>query len=84
MMKRIIDDNDLELVAGGRYYLNRNNNKLCFENVKEIYQLQNCTPYQAMDLMDSLIGKYDNQAQYDAACAAALKSKGWVTVIGHF
>lgn len=82
-MRELLDDLGLEMVTGGRYYLNKNNNKLCFENVNEIYHLINCTASQATDVMDALIGKYDNQAQYDAACAAALKTKGWVEVIGH-
>lgn len=82
-MRQNLDDMELDLVTGGRYYLNRNNGKLAFENVGEIYHLVNCTPSQAMDVMDALIGKYDNQAQYDAACAAALKKKGWVEVIGN-
>ncbi len=81
-MKEMLNELDLEMVTGGRYYLNKNNNKLVFENVGEIFHLINCTPSQAMDVMDALIGKYDNQAQYDAACAAALKKKGWVEVIG--
>lgn len=81
-MKQMLNDQDLEMVSGGRYYLNKNNNKLVFENVNEIYHLVHCTPSQATDLMDALIGRYDNQAQYDSACAAALKAKGWVEVIG--
>lgn len=81
-MKEQINDMDLELVAGGRYYLNRNNNKLVFENVNEIFHLVNCTSYQAQEVMDSLIGVYDNQMQYDNACAEALMKKGWVEVIG--
>ncbi len=78
-MRNEITDNELELVAGGNYYLNKNNGKVAFTTIKGVaFQLKNCTPGQAMDVMDGLIGKYNSTEEYDQACVDALKAKGWL------
>lgn len=79
-MREEINDFAVEQVSGGRYYLNSNNRKLAFSTMKgSVFTLNaNCNDYEAMALMDSLIGKYPTQAEYDAACVAALKAKGWI------
>lgn len=79
-MREEIKDDGMKLVNGGRYYLNSNNRKLAFSTMKgTVYTLNdNCDDYQAMALMDSLIGKYDTQEEYDQACVDALQSNGWI------
>lgn len=77
-MRKEINDQDLSNVTGGRYYLNGNNHKLVFTTEGVVHQLKNCSDYQAMELMDSYIGKYSTQEEYDQACVDALKNKGWI------
>lgn len=78
-MKIEMNDNELELVNGGNYYINKNNLKLAFTTIKGVaFQLKNCTANQAMDVMDALIGKYNTTEEYDQACVNALKAKGWL------
>ena len=79
-MREEIKEAGLEAVNGGRYYLNSNNRKIAFSTLKgTVLTLNsNCNDYEAMALLDSLIGQYPNQEEYDKACVAALKAKGWV------
>lgn len=78
-MKMEINDNELDMVNGGNYYINKNNLKVAFTTIKgTAYQLKNCTANQAMDVMDALIGKYNTTEEYDRACVNALKAKGWL------
>lgn len=79
-MRKQIEDNEMELVAGGNYYINKNNIKVAFTTIKgKAYQLSGCTGNQAMDVMDSLIGKYNTTAEYDQACVQALKDAGYLS-----
>lgn len=78
-MREEINDSMVEQVNGGRYYLNGNNKKLVFTTMKgTVFTLKGCSDYQAMELMDSLIGKYPTQAEYDQACVNELKKNGWI------
>lgn len=79
-MREEIRDEAMEQVNGGRYYLNSNNRKIAFSTKKgTVLTLNsNCNDYEVMALLDSLIGKYPTQEEYDTACVNALKSKGWV------
>lgn len=78
-MRTELMDGDLELVAGGNYYINKNNLKVAFTTIKgQAFQLHGCTGNQAMDVMDALIGKYNTTAEYDRACVQALRAKGWL------
>lgn len=78
-MRSEIMDGDLELVAGGNYYINKNNLKVAFTTIKgKAFQLHDCTGNQAMDIMDALIGKYNTTAEYDQACVKALHDAGYL------
>lgn len=77
-MRNEMNFDDLESVTGGRYVINGNTHKVAFRDIKEIYTLKNCTDYQAMEVMDSLIGVYDTEAEYDRACVEKLKGLGWI------
>lgn len=79
-MREEINESMMEQVNGGRYYLNSNNRKLAFSTMKgSVFTLNgNCNDYEAMALMDSLIGKYPTQEEYDRACVNALQQKGWI------
>lgn len=78
-MRKEIDEKTASGVAGGRYYINGNNHKLIFTSFPDdIFVFKNCSDYEAMEVMDSLIGKYSSQKEYDQACIDALKSRGWI------
>ena len=69
---------DMESVSGGRYAINGNTHQVAFMDAKKVFKLKNCTDYQAMELMDSLIGQYSSEKEYDEACIAKLQAKGWI------
>ena len=69
---------DLDAVSGGRYIINGNTHQVGFRDAQQIFQLKNCSDYEAMEAMDSLIGKYATEVEYDNACIALLQSKGWI------
>ena len=77
-MRNMIDDNELEQVSGGRYWISTQKKRVCWDNVPGVYNLKNCTVYQAQQAMDELVGKYHTQAEYDQACYNLLSSKCWI------
>lgn len=82
-MKQELGDLELESVSGGKYFLNGNTKKLCFSTDNTIFKLtDNTSVYAAMEYMDSQIGRFETQAEYDAHCIDYLQQHGMVTVIG--
>lgn len=80
-MKKALNDLDVTAVSGGRYFVNTTNKKLVFDSRNEIFRIKgNC--YQAMEAMDSLIGKYATNEEYDAACVDLLNEMNMLEVIG--
>lgn len=78
-MREMMNEENLDSVNGGRYIINGNTHQVAFRDAKKVYNLSpNCTDYQVMELMDSFIGKYATEVEYDKACIAALKAKGWI------
>ncbi len=77
-MREEIKAEELENVSGGRYVINGDTHQVAFRDAKKVFKLKNCTDYQAMEAMDSLIGKYSSEVEYDNACIALLQSKGWI------
>ena len=78
-MRKELAYDDMELVAGGNYYINKNNLKVAFTTIKgQAFQLHDCTGNEAMDVMDALIGQYDTTEEYDWACVEALRDHGWL------
>ncbi len=77
-MREEIKAEELENVSGGRYVINGNTHQVAFRDAQQVFKLKNCTDYQAMEAMDSLIGKYKTELEYDNACIALLQSKGWI------
>lgn len=64
-------------VSGGKYSINGDAGTVSFLQAHRTYTLK-CSPYQAMELMDSLIGQYPTEKEYDKACIKALAEKGWI------
>lgn len=81
-MREEIQDFEAEEVAGGKYKLNGNNGKLLFTTDKYIYQLKGVDPLQAQAYMNSFIGMFATDEEFDRACINGLQSKGWIDVIG--
>lgn len=77
-MRKELGDFELKGVAGGRYYVNGNTQKVAWDTISGGYKLKNCTVYQAMEAMDALKGTCGSQQEYDRACFDLLKSKGWI------
>ena len=77
-MREELNMEAMEGVSGGRYIINGNTHQVAFRDAKKVYKLKNCSDYQAMELMDSLINQYPSEVEYDKACIAALKAKGWI------
>jgi len=78
MMHKELTMDELDSVAGGKYVINGRTNQVAFRDAKQVFSLKNCDVYQAMEVMDSLIGKYNTEEEYDKACIAALQNKGWI------
>lgn len=76
-MREELNFEDMEDVNGGRYVVNGNTKLVAFRDIKKVYRLK-CSPYQAMELMDSLINQYPTEEEYDNACVAALSARGWI------
>ncbi len=77
-MRKELNTNEMESVTGGKYAIDGNTKKVAFRDARQSFQLKNCTVYEAMEAMDSLIGKYKTEKEYDEACIAMLQSKGWI------
>lgn len=78
-MREQVNEEMLDQVNGGRYVINGNLHKIAFRDVQKVYKLSSaCDDYEVMKLCDSFIGKYATEAEYDNACIAALRSKGWI------
>ena len=78
VMIKELNINELDSVVGGQYVINGNTRQVAFRDAKKVFSLKNCSDYQAMELMESLIGKYNTEEEYDNACIAALQSRGWI------
>ena len=83
-MREQLSDQSSEIVSGGKYQLNGNNGKLLFYNDNRVFQLKNCDVYEAIAYLNSMMGQFATDAEYDAACIAGLESKGWVDTIGTY
>lgn len=77
-MREEMSFDNLDSVTGGRYVINGNTHQVAFRDIRKIFKLKNCSDYQAMEVMDSLIGIYDTEAEYDNACVNKLRSLGWI------
>ena len=66
-------------VTGGRYVINGNTHQVAFRDVRKIFNLTgSCDEYDAMKLMDSFIGQFATEEEYDNACIEALRERGWI------
>lgn len=77
-MRQELNDFEVNGVTGGRYYVNGNTKKVAWDTIDEAQQLQNCSVYQAMEVMDSLRGTCATQAEYDQKCYDELRDRGWI------
>lgn len=76
-MREELNLEEMTGVSGGKYVINGNTKQVAFKNVQKVFTLK-CSPYQAMEAMDALIGKYDTEEKYDKACIKMLANKGWI------
>lgn len=76
-MREELSMEEMTGVSGGKYVINGNTKQIAFRENKVVYSLK-CSPYQAMELCDSFIGKYATEEEYNNACIAALQAKGWI------
>ena len=76
-MREPINDQNANMVTGGRYHLNKSNKKLFFDNVDGCFTVKGSV-YEAQELMDGLIGHYQTEAEYDNACVAILREHGLI------
>ena len=78
-MRKELNNENLETVAGGRYVINGNTHQVAFRDAKQVFKLSDtCDEYDAMRLMDSFVGQYATEEEYDNACIAALRANGWI------
>lgn len=78
-MREELNVNDLNQVVGGKVYINTRTRKIGFNNISGVYPLKDgASAYAALELCDSLIGKYATDAEYDQACFNALKAQGFI------
>ena len=73
-----LNDEVLDQIVGGTAFINANIGTVAFSSTKEVYDYKNCTYRDVRNVCEDLIGKYATEAEYDAACVAALKAKGWI------
>jgi len=78
-MREELNMENLDSVTGGRYVINANRHQIAFRDAKKVFKLSaDCDEYECMRLMDSFIGKYATEEEYDNACIAALQARGWI------
>lgn len=75
MREQLNEMADLNQVTGGRYHLNKSKKLLFFDNVSGVFEVKGSV-YTAQELMDSLVGRYSTEAEYDNACVELLRSHG--------
>ena len=78
MMKRELNDLEMTKISGGGAYINTERGLVVFDSFDEVYQLKNCSPYDAQEAMDQLIGKYSTTEEFDQACVDMLRDRGWI------
>lgn len=83
-MREQLNETEAGVINGGKYQLNGNNGKLLFYNDNRVFQLKNVDVFTAIQYLNSMMGTYSTDAEYDAACIAGLESKGWVDTIGTY
>ncbi len=78
-MREELNMENLESVSGGRYIINANRHQIAFRDARQVFKLSaSADEYDVMRLMDSFIGKYATEVEYDNACIAALRERGWI------
>ena len=78
-MREELSPENLENVTGGRYVINGNKHQIAFRDARQVFKLTaSADEYDVMRLLDSFIGKYATEVEYDNACIEALKAKGWI------
>ena len=77
-------DDEASMINGGKYKINGNNGKLLFTNDRRVFQLVNCQLFEAINLLNSLMGQSSSDAEYDQKCIAALENLGWIQTIGTY
>lgn len=83
MVRKELKDFEMSQVVGGTCYISQDYNQVAFQNVHEIYGInEGVSVYQVIAYADGLKGQYATEAEYDQAVADGLMAMGWVTVIG--
>lgn len=78
-MRKELSPENLQSVNGGRYIINGNTHQIAFRDAKHVYNLSDeCDDYEVMRVCDSFIGQFSTEEEYDNACIAELRSRGWI------
>ena len=78
-MREEINMENLEGVSGGRYIINANRHQIAFRDAKQVFKLSaDCDEYDLMRVLDSYIGKFATEKEYDEACIADIRARGWI------
>lgn len=77
-MRKELNEEMMDSVAGGRVYINTDLNKIGFRDAKRMFDLKGCSVWEAAALCDSFRNKYATEEEFDNACIAALQAKGWI------
>lgn len=79
-MRQELNDNEMNNVVGGTVIISYDYMKIGFDTLKEMYDLKNCTYFEATAFRDELIINHKqmtNQA-FDEYCKAQFQAKGWI------
>lgn len=83
-MREQFTDDEVSTINGGKYKINGNNGKLLFTNDNRVFQLVNCQLFEAVSLLNSLMGQSSSDAEYDKKCIEALERNHWIRTIGTY
>ena len=76
-MKVELSAEEMGEIVGGAAYVNRNTGNVFFSKAGKCFKMKG-TADEVATLCRSLIGHYATDEEFDAACIAALESKGWI------
>lgn len=78
-MRKEINEQELESVAGGFYKLNYNTHCVGFTTCKRGFLLKSNVDCSVVQIaMNSLIGKFATPEQYDSECLKLLEENDWI------
>lgn len=79
-MRKELKMEDLAPVSGGTVRLNTTYMKIGFSELKQIYDVVNCTDDQALELVVTMYAqhKYEGDIALETATLEAFRANGWI------